>query len=50
MILNLMCVGVILIGLALVASHYVAEGYTEKSRREPDGSKGPSNDLSGIRN
>ena len=38
MIMNLMCVGVILIGLALVASHYVAEGYTEKSRREPDGS------------
>jgi hypothetical protein len=50
MIMNLMCVGVILIGLALVASHYVAEGYTEKSRREPDGSRGPSNDLSGIRN
>ena len=39
MIMNLMCVGVILIGLALVASHYVAEGYTEKSRREPDGSR-----------
>jgi hypothetical protein len=39
MIMNLMCVGVILIGLALVASHYVAEGYTEKSRREPDGFK-----------
>ena len=50
MIINLMCVGVILIGLALVASHYVAEGYTEKSRREPDGSRGPSKDLSGIRN
>jgi hypothetical protein len=35
MIMILMCVGVILIGLALVVSHYVAEGYTEKSRREP---------------
>jgi hypothetical protein len=41
MIMNLMCVGVILIGLALVASHNVAD-YTEKSRREPDGSRGPS--------
>jgi len=50
MIMSLMCVGVILIGLALVASHYVAERYAEKSRREPDGSRGPSNDLSGIRN
>jgi hypothetical protein len=34
MIINLMCVGVILIGLALVASHYVAEGYIPKKAGE----------------
>lgn len=34
MIMNLMCVGVILIGLSLVASHYVAEGlYRKKPAR-----------------